>query len=477
MTQKYDIGIIGLAVMGQNFVLNIESNGHSVAVYNRTASRTENFVAQRAENKQVKPTYSLEELVNSLSRPRKVMLMVKAGRPVDIVIDNLIPLLEEDDIIIDGGNSYFKDTERRHQKLKEKGIRYLGTGISGGEYGALHGPSIMPGGDETAYSEVEDIFTDVAARTEDGPCVTYLGPRSAGHYVKMVHNGIEYGVMALLSEVYDIMRKVLDMEPEEMSKYFRQWDEYHQSYLVEITYEILDRKDEETGKPLIDIILDRAKQKGTGKWSAQDALDLGIPVPTINAAVNARALSAVKDERQVIGDEFGGLVESAVEEIKKDTDFIEKLEDALYSGIVIAYAEGLKLLQEASREYDYNLNLAEIARIWEDGCIIRSALLKPIQKAFKEDEDLINLIMSSQFKDEIKDKVRGLRETAVAAKTAGIPVPAMNAALDYFDIIRAKEMPANLIQGQRDYFGAHTYERRDKEGTFHTEWQDIHNIE
>ncbi|MFW6389780.1 MAG: NADP-dependent phosphogluconate dehydrogenase [Halanaerobiales bacterium] len=476
MNKKYDIGIIGLAVMGQNFVLNIESHGHSVAVYNRTASRTDGFIEERARDKQIKPTYNLEELVNSLSRPRKVMLMVKAGKPVDIVIDNLIPHLEEDDIIIDGGNSHFKDTERRYQKLKKRGIRYLGTGISGGEYGALHGPSIMPGGDESAYEEVEDIFTDVAAQTEDGPCVTYLGPESAGHYVKMVHNGIEYGVMALLSEVYDIMRKILNLEPEAMSKYFREWDKYHKSYLVEITYEILERKDEETGNPLINIILDRAKQKGTGKWSVQDALDLGIPIPTINAAVNARSLSAIKEERIKIGKEFGGLDKSEIDKIMNKANFIDNLEDALYSGIVIAYAEGMKLLQEASIEYDFELDLADIARIWEDGCIIRSALLKPIQKAYKEEKDLTNLIISSQFKEEIREKVEGLRKIVNQVKKAGVPIPAMNSALDYFDILRAKEMPASLIQGQRDYFGAHTYERRDKEGTFHTEWQDIHNM-
>lgn len=405
------------------------------------------------------------------------MLMVKAGDPVDIVIDNLIPHLEENDIIIDGGNSHFEDTERRYEKLKEKGIRYIGTGISGGEYGALHGPSIMPGGDEDAYAEIEDIFTDVAASTEDGPCVTHLGPRSAGHYVKMVHNGIEYGVMALLSEVFDIMRKVLKLEPEEMSKYFREWNKEHESYLIEITYEILERKDEETGKPLIEVILDRAKQKGTGKWSAQDALDLGIPIPTINAAVNARSLSALKDEREKIAAEFGGLNQEAVNKVKETPEFMKAVEDALYTGIVIAYAEGMKLLQAASDEYDYNLDLSEIARIWEDGCIIRSALLKPIQKAYKEKNELINLIMSSQFKDPIKERVEGLRKVAVKAKEIGIPIPAFNSALDYYDIIRAKETPANLIQGQRDYFGAHTYQRRDKEGTFHTEWQDIHNIE
>lgn len=472
MAKKYELGVIGLAAMGQNLVLNIENSGHSVAVYNRTTSKMDGFIEERAQDKEIKPTYSLEELAQSLAKPRKVMLMVKAGRAVDIVIDNLIPHLEKGDIIIDGGNSYFKDTERRYQMLKEKGIHYLGTGVSGGEYGALHGPSIMPGGSKDAYGEVEDILIDAAAATEDGPCVTYLGPEGSGHYVKMVHNGIEYGVMQIIAEVYDLMRKGLDMEPGAMSDVFADWNEEHQSYLIEITHEILDREDPQTGKPLIDIILDRAQQKGTGKWSVQDALDLGIAIPTIGAAVNARCLSALKDERR----EIAKVYQKPEGDIADSDEFLKQLEDSLYVAILTAYAEGMKLLQAASEEYDYNLNLAEIARIWEDGCIVRSFMLKPIQKAYKNKPGLTNLIIAPQFRGDFKKRIKGLRRVVTAARKLAVPVPAMSSALDYFDSLTSVELPANMIQGQRDYFGAHTYERRDKEGNFHTEWQDIHNI-
>ena len=405
------------------------------------------------------------------------MLMVKAGAPVDMVIDSLVPLLEENDIIIDGGNSYYKDTERRFKKLAEKNIRFLGTGISGGEYGALHGPSIMPGGDKSAYQEVEAILVDAAAETEDGPCVTYLGPVSAGHYVKMVHNGIEYGVMEIISEIYDIMRKILALQPEKMSQLFKKWNREHQAYLIEITHEILERKDPDTDKPLINVILDKAKQKGTGKWSVQDALDLGIPIPVITAGVKARCFSSLKEERQIINREFGQ--EEIAENSRLDLaeeELIGMLEDALYVAVVVAYAEGMKLLQVASEEYDYDLDLSAIGRIWEDGCIVRSSLLKPIQQSYQNDQDLINLIIAPYFKEKISEKISGLRQLVSQVKKTGIPVPALNAALDYLDSLRSKELPANMIQAQRDYFGAHTYQRKDKEGSFHTEWQDIHNI-
>ena len=473
MEKDYDIGVIGLAVMGQNLVLNIESNDYNVAVYNRTKSKTRDFIKQRAKDKDIKGTYSLEELVNSLTKPRKIMLMVKAGKPVDLVIDSLIPLLDEGDIIIDGGNSYYQDTDRRYQRLKEAGLRYLGTGVSGGEYGALHGPSIMPGGDESAYKEVSDILEAAAAETESGPCVSYLGPKSAGHYVKMVHNGIEYGVMELISEVYDIMRKLLAKKPGEISDYFKVWNQEHQSYLMEITAEILKREDPITNQPLINIILDKAKQKGTGKWSAQDALDLGIAIPTITAGVKARCLSALKSDREKISQEFKRDINFTGEE----AEFISYLEDALYVGVIISYAEGFKLLEAASKEYEYQLDFAEIARIWEDGCIIRSDFLKPIQKAYKRDRELLNLIIASEFKAKITKRIEGLRQVVSRVKLEGIAIPALNNALDYFDSLSSEELPANLIQGQRDYFGAHTYQRKDKEGTFHTEWQDIHNID
>jgi len=469
--EKCDIGVVGMAVMGQNLALNIESKGYKVAVYNRDHDKTKKFIKERASNKNILGTYTYEELAKSLNRPRKIMLMVKAGKPVDDVIEQLLPNLEKGDIIIDGGNSHYKDTNRRFKYLQEKGIRFLGTGISGGEYGALHGPSIMPGGDKSAYEEMKDIFEAIAAKTEDGPCVAYLGPSSSGHYVKMVHNGIEYAIMELISEAYDIMRKVFRLSADEMHEIFKKWNDEHKSYLMEITYKILEWKDEETGKPLVDVILDSAQQKGTGKWSVQDALDLNISIPTINAAVNARTLSAIKHERLEIGNIFDTPVNNSL-----NNDFINSVRDALYIATVIAYAEGMKLLQVASSEYGYGLDLSEVARIWEDGCIIRSALLKPIQKSFKSKPNLVNLIISEEFRKDFENRIPKLREVVSEIKKIGIPIPAFASALDYFDGLRSKELPANLIQAQRDFFGAHTYQRKDKEGIFHTEWQDIHNI-
>lgn len=469
--EKCDIGVVGMAVMGQNLALNIESKGYKVAVYNRDHDKTKKFIEERASNKNILGTYTYEELAKSLNRPRKIMLMVKAGKPVDDVIEQLLPNLEKGDIIIDGGNSHYKDTNRRFKYLQDKGIRFLGTGISGGEYGALHGPSIMPGGDKSAYEEMKDIFEAIAAKTEDGPCVAYLGPSSSGHYVKMVHNGIEYAIMELISEAYDIMRKVFRLSADEMHEIFKKWNDEHKSYLMEITYKILEWKDEETGKPLVDLILDSAQQKGTGKWSVQDALDLNISIPTINAAVNARTLSAIKHERLEIGNIFDTPVNNSL-----NNDFINSVRDALYIATVIAYAEGMKLLQVASSEYGYGLDLSEVARIWEDGCIIRSALLKPIQKSFKSKPNLVNLIISEEFRKDFENRIPKLREVVSEIKKIGIPIPAFASALDYFDGLRSKELPANLIQAQRDFFGAHTYQRKDKEGIFHTEWQDIHNI-
>ena len=470
-TEKCDIGVVGMAVMGQNLALNIESKGYKVAVYNRDGDRTKKFIEERAKSKNILGTYTYEELANSLKKPRKIMLMVKAGKPVDDVIEQLLPYLETKDIIIDGGNSHYKDTNRRFKYLQEKGIRFLGTGISGGEYGALHGPSIMPGGDKSAYEEIKDIFEAIAAKTSDGPCVAYLGPTSSGHYVKMVHNGIEYAIMELIAEAYDIMRKVFKLSADEMHEIFKKWNEEHKSYLMEITYKILERKDEETGQPLVDLILDSAQQKGTGKWSVQDALDLNISIPTINAAVNSRTLSSIKHERLEIGEIFDTPISAQLNEA-----FIDSLRDALYIATIIAYAEGMKLLQVASNEYGYGLDLSEVARIWEDGCIIRSALLKPIQKSFKSKPDLVNLIISNEFRKDFENRIPKLREVVSEIKKIGIPIPAFSSALDYFDGLRSKELPANLIQAQRDYFGAHTYQRKDKEGIFHTQWQDIHNI-
>jgi len=464
--KKSEIGLIGLSVMGQNLALNI-ARSHSITVYNRTESKTKNFMTNKVENQDIKAAYNLEEFVSSLAKPRKIMLMIKAGKPVDLVIDSLLPYLEKDDIIIDGGNSYFEDTNRRLKNLKDKGIRYLGVGISGGEYGALHGPSIMPGGNENAYAEISDIMEDAAAKTEKGPCVSYLGPRSAGHYVKMIHNGIEYGIMEVLAEIYDYMRKVLQLKPEEMGEIFAEWNQEFDSYLVEITAKIMKKDDPKTGRKLIDLILDKAKHKGTGKWSVQSALDLGTAIPTINAGVNARLMSALKEERIENSAQFADGSRAVVD--KKE--MLPLLKSALYFSSVIAYAEGFKLLKTASEEYDYELNYKEIARIWEDGCIIRSGLLEPIQQAFKENMQLNTLVTSQQFKAQLNAAAKNIVPLIKTAAKSGLPLTAVHSALDYFNSLKSEKLPANLIQAQRDFFGAHTYQRRDKEGTFHTEWE------
>lgn len=464
--KKYEIGLIGLSVMGQNLALNIARN-HSIAVYNRTESKTKDFMNQKVKNQEIKAAYELEEFVSSLKKPRKVMLMIKAGKPVDLVIDSLLPYLEEDDIIIDGGNSHFEDTNRRLKNLEEKGIRYLGVGISGGEYGALHGPSIMPGGTEAAYAEVSDILEDAAAKTENGACVSYLGPKSAGHYVKMVHNGIEYGIMEILAEIYDYMRKVLDLKPEEMGDIFAEWNQEFESYLVEITAKIMKKEDPKTGEKLINQILDKAKHKGTGKWSVQSALDLGTAIPTINAGVNARLMSALKKERIENAAQFSDSSKAAVNKEK----MISKLKSALYFASVIAYAEGFKLLKSASEEYNYHLNFKEVARIWEDGCIIRSGLLEPIKEAYSENIELNTLLTAGEFKVKLTESAEDINELIESAAKSELPLTAVHSALDYFNSLKSKELPANLIQAQRDFFGAHTYQRKDEDGTFHTEWE------
>ncbi len=463
---KYEIALIGLSVMGQNLALNIAED-HSIAVYNRTTAKTERFIEENADKENIKAAYEVEELINSLEKPRKIMLMIKAGKPVDYVIEDLKPHLEEGDIIIDGGNSHFADTNRRSEMLKKDGIRYLGVGISGGEYGALHGPSIMPGGDEEAYAEVSTIFEDAAAKTEHGNCVSYLGPNSAGHYVKMIHNGIEYGIMESIAEIYDFMRKILKLSPEEMGEIFAEWNEEFQSYLIEITAKILKKDDPESGKKLINVILDKAKHKGTGKWSVQSSLDLGVAIPTINAGVNARLLSALKIERIESSALFDKTEPAEVDKNKMKA----KLKSALYLSSVSAYAEGFKLLKAASEEYGYELDYKEIARIWEDGCIIRSGLLQPIQKAFAENKELNSLITAPQFRVKLHQDAKNTSELLYTAAVSELPLPALHSALDYFNSLKSKELPANMIQAQRDFFGAHTYQRRDKEGKFHTEWE------
>jgi 6-phosphogluconate dehydrogenase len=463
------VGLIGLAVMGQNLALNIERNGFPIAVFNRTGARTKEFIEGPAAGKQFTPTYALEELVASLERPRRIILMVQAGKPVDEQIAKLRPLLEAGDILIDAGNSLFQDTERRHNELDGTGLNYVGMGVSGGEEGALWGPSIMPGGSKEAYAALERMLNAIAAKSDYGDCVTHIGPRSAGHYVKMVHNGIEYGDMQLIAETYALMQRGLGMRAADIGKVFAEWNQGDlSSYLIEITANVLDYVDPETDKPMVDVILDTAGQKGTGRWMCQDALELGIPIPTIDAAVWSRSISSFKEAGVQASEILKG-----PDDASRPTDtggLLRQLEAALWAAKVSSYAQGLALLQAASAERAYELNLGEIARIWTGGCIIRARLLGEIQDAYKATPDLPNLMLAPEISPRMNERTNGLREVIRVARSLGIPVPAMSAALDYFDSFRAPRLPANLIQGQRDYFGAHTYQRVDKPGIFHTEW-------
>jgi 6-phosphogluconate dehydrogenase len=464
-----EFGLVGLAVMGQNLVLNIERNGFSVAVYNRTAERTKEFMAEQTKDKKIKAAYSVEELAEMLEKPRKIMLMVKAGAPVDAVIDQLKPHLEPGDLLIDGGNSFFGDTERRAKDFEAMGLLYIGTGVSGGEYGALWGPSIMPGGQPKAYALVEPILTAIAARVNGDPCVTYIGPRGSGHYVKMVHNGIEYGDMQLIAESYDILHRVGGLSAQELHQVFAEWNQGElESYLIEITADIFARMDDETGKPMVDVILDEAKQKGTGKWTSQNALDLGAPIPTINAAVESRIISAYKDERVAASAVLSG---PAVQYKGDRGELVQAMRKALYSAKICSYAQGFTLLKAASEEYDYNLKLGELATIWRGGCIIRAKFLNRIREAYERNPDLPNLLLDPGFKADVESGQEALRFVIKTAVENGVPCLAFSSALAYFDAYRTARLPANLTQAQRDYFGAHTYRRVDKEGIFHTEWQ------
>ncbi|HVN55430.1 MAG TPA: NADP-dependent phosphogluconate dehydrogenase [Anaerolineaceae bacterium] len=464
---KAQIGLSGLAVMGQNLVLNMERNGYRVAVYNRTTATMHEFL-ERHPGKNLVGCESLEDLAAALDRPRKVMLMVKAGSPVDAVIDQLAPLLEPGDLIIDGGNSYFLDSERRSRALEAIGLRFLGTGVSGGEEGALNGPSIMPGGQPGAYALVNDIFTDISARVDGEPCVTYIGPHGSGHYVKMVHNGIEYGDMQLIAEAYDILHRGLAIPNRELAQIFAEWNQGElESYLIEITSQILTRLDADTGLPLVDLILDEAQQKGTGRWTSQNALDLGVPIPTIDAAVEMRILSALVDERQAASKVLSG------PELKYHGDrgeMIAAVRDALYLAKICSYAQGMALLRAASREYDYQLRNGEIAAIWRGGCIIRARFLNRIREAYQRNPDLSNLLLDEGFRQDVSQRQGALRQVVAAAVRLGIPCLGMSSALGYFDAYRTGRLPANLIQAQRDYFGAHTFKRLDKAGTFHADW-------
>ena len=470
MKNKADIGLIGLAVMGENLVLNMERNGFTVAVYNRTTEKVDNFINGRGKGKNIIGCHSIEELVSSLESPRKIMLMVKAGKPVDDFIELLIPHLEKGDIIIDGGNSHFPDTIRRTKFLEEKGLMFIGTGVSGGEEGALNGPSIMPGGSPKAWQFVKPIFQSIAAKVDDGtPCCDWVGENGAGHFVKMVHNGIEYGDMQLITEAYQIMKDLLGMNADEMHQVFKEWNEGElQSYLIEITRDILAFKDED-GQPLVDKILDTAGQKGTGKWTVIASLDTCTPLTLIGEAVYARSLSALKDDRVEASKILSG-PKPKFEGNK--TAFIEDLRKALYASKLVSYAQGYVLMKYAAKEFGWNLNYGGIALMWRGGCIIRSSFLGKIKEAFDKNPELNNLLLDPFFKEKILSSQEAWRRVVATAVTNGIWIPALSTALNYFDGYRNDRLPANLLQAQRDYFGAHTYERIDKPRGqfFHTNW-------
>ncbi len=467
---KADIGVIGLAVMGENLILNMESKGFTVACFNRTVSKVDNFVNGRAKDKNIIGCHSIEELTANLKTPRKVMLMVKAGNPVDQFIDHVLPHLEDGDIIIDGGNSHFPDTIRRTEYVESKGKLYIGTGVSGGEEGALKGPSMMPGGSPKAWPAVKDIFQSVCAKTDSGePCCDWVGENGAGHFVKMVHNGIEYGDMQMICETYQMMKEGLGMTNEEMHEAFTEWNQGElDSYLIEITRDILGYKDED-GNAVIDLILDTAGQKGTGKWTAIEALNLGQPLTLIGEAVFARCLSALKEERVAASKILSG-PKPAFKGDKKA--FIDDLRHALYAAKIVSYAQGYQLMRAAAAEYKWNLNYGGIALMWRGGCIIRSVFLGKIKEAFDKEPDLTNLLLTPFFKDAVDKAQASWRRVVMTAVEMGIPVPAISTALAYFDGYRHERLPANLLQAQRDYFGAHTYERVDKpRGEFHhTNW-------
>jgi 6-phosphogluconate dehydrogenase len=470
MKEKADIGLIGLAVMGENLVLNMESKGYTVSVYNRSTEKVENFINGRGKGKNIIGTYNLEELIGTLKAPRKLMLMVKAGKPVDDLIELLLPLLSPGDIIIDGGNTHFHDTNRRTNYLESKGFLYIGTGVSGGEEGALKGPSIMPGGSKKAWPHVKGIFQDISAKVEDGtPCCDWVGEAGAGHFVKMVHNGIEYGDMQLICEAYQVMKDLLGMSADEMHLVFKEWNTGElDSYLVEITRDILAYKDED-GLPLVEKILDTAGQKGTGKWTAVTALDLGIPLTLIGESVFSRCLSAQKEERVKASKILSGPQTA----FHGDRDaFIEDIRKALLASKIVSYAQGYVLMRAAAEEFGWDLNYGGIALMWRGGCIIRSIFLGKIKEAFDSEPELNNLMLVDYFKNKLHDASESWRRVVASAVTQGIPVPAFSSALSYFDGYRTERLPANLLQAQRDYFGAHTYERTDQPRGkfFHTNW-------
>lgn len=465
---KYDIGLAGLAVMGENLALNMESRGFRVAVYNRTTVKVDEFIKKSGSGKAFGGARSWAELSAMLKSPRVIMLMVKAGKPVDDMIEEALPHLVPGDILIDGGNSFFEDTRRRTENLAKMGIRYIGMGVSGGEEGALKGPSLMPGGDREAYETVAPIFTAIAAQVADGPCCSYVGPDGAGHYVKMVHNGIEYGDMQLISEAYSLLSEVAGLSAKQLHDVFAKWNQGDlDSYLIEITRDIFATVDPETGRPLVELIVDKAEQKGTGKWTSQSALDLGVPTPTITEAVFARCMSAYKAERVSASQVISGPTCNFTGDKEA---FISAIHDALYASKICSYAQGFALLRAASQAYEWDLNFGDIALLWRGGCIIRARFLERIKDAYRKDQDLANLMLDPFFSSVLERTQANWRLVVATAKQLGVPTPAFSSSLDYFDSYRRATLPANLLQAQRDYFGAHTYERVDKPGKFHTDW-------
>jgi 6-phosphogluconate dehydrogenase len=473
VTGAAQVGMIGLAVMGSNLALNMERNGYAVALFNREVEWVGEFV-RKHEGKRFVGAQSWEQFVKSLERPRKIVLLVKAGDPVDWTISQIKPYLEAGDIVIDGGNSHFLDTARREEQLKKDGIYFIGSGVSGGEKGALLGPSLMPGGDREAYEKIRPIWEAIAAKVDDGPCVTYIGPGGAGHFVKMVHNGIEYGDMQLIAEAYDLMRRVLGMSADEMADVFDEWNEGElESYLIEITAKILRVRDAETGQPLVDLVLDKAGQKGTGKWASELALELGVPIPTIDAAVDTRNLSSHKGERVEASKVIAAPPAAKYE--GERAELITTVRDALYAAKICSYAQGMNLIRAGSERYDWKIDLGETARIWKGGCIIRARFLGKIKEAYARRPDLASLLLDPDFNARLTKSQPSWRRAITVAVNAGVPVPAMTASLGYFDTYRTAELPTNLTQAQRDFFGSHTYERADRPGAgaVHTEWEEL----
>ena len=469
MTDHSQIGLTGLAVMGANLARNIAHHGYSIAVHNRTPAKMHDFVSEFGDEGAITGAETIEELVHALERPRKIIIMVKAGAPVDAVIDELVAHLDEGDIVIDCGNSHFNDTRRRTQACAERGLRFVGTGVSGGEEGALHGPSIMPGGDRSAYAEVEEILTSIAVDVGGIPCCTYVGPDGAGHYVKMVHNGIEYGDMQLIAESYDLLRHGAGLEVPEIADVFGAWNDGDlESFLIEITQTVLSREDEATDGPLVDVILDKAEQKGTGRWTSQDALELGVPLTAITEAVFARSLSALREQRMSAADVLAGPQPGS--NGRRDESLVDDVRSALYASKVVAYAQGFEQMAAASRQYGWDLALGDMATIWRGGCIIRARFLDRIREAYASEDEVVNLLLVPYFADAMAEAQDAWRRVVARAVSLGIPAPAFSSALAYYDGYRRSRGPAALIQGQRDFFGAHTYQRVDREGYFHVRW-------